>query len=835
MEILSEKKLQYENFYRLKFDNVPDAFIAIDEEGKTVAWDELAEKNFGWRADEIVGISIYDTLFSGTPFQISPIEENGKSQDQHADGLARQIKVTACHKGGSLILASITLIPFHAAGTLNIAGIRKLREQEATLKQQLASLQQQASLLDLTRDAIIVRAAQSDTITYWNTGAERLYQYTRQEATGQVIHDLLCTEFPMPYEQIQAVVAEAGFWEGELIQTTRNGQEIIVHSQWVMEALEGQPQRYLETNTDITQRIQAERALAQSQESYRLLVEASTEYAIIMLDPGGIIISWNPGAAKVLRLTEKEALGQPISTIFATEDEEGRPLRALKEALTTGRSENDCWHIRRDGSRFWATGVVTPLWNQDGSLRGYVKIMRDETEQRVEEEGTQFLAHHDGLTGLHNRVSFSNELHKAIARAERTKIPFAVLLLDLDRFKNVNDTLGHHAGDLLLKEVALRIQSSVRETDFVARLGGDEFVVIQYDVSLHDTANTLAGKLVNELGKPYVFENMKIVSGASIGIAVYPKHASNSVELLKRADLAMYRAKHAGRHNYQFYSSDLEENWKENRAHALRKALQNHKFELYYQPQVDLENWKITAVEALLRWHATELDLVLPNEFLAVAEETGIIVEIGEWALRQASLQVKQWQEQGLSDLRISLNCSARQFSDPKFVAMIPSILDDTGLAHGFLELEVSESLLALRPEIKEQLIQLRTLGVRITIDNFGTGNIALMDLKDLAVDALKIDKEFVRHLPHRRQDSAITSAIISLARDLGVDVIAGGVETAEQLAYLKAQHCASAQGFIFSPPLSSEKFTALISGDGWSGLNRTLPYHPIETPQNLH
>jgi diguanylate cyclase (GGDEF)-like protein/PAS domain S-box-containing protein len=716
--------------------------------------------------------------------------------------------------------------------------ITELRHREAAAALQAQLLQEQASLLGLTRDAILVRNAADDVITYWNLSAERLYQFSREEAIGQVAHALLKTRFSLLLEEIRAITYEAGYWEGELVHTTRDGQEITVFSQWVLDIDDGHPLRYLETNTDITQRVQSERALRQSQENYRLLVEASTEYAIMTIDPQGTITSWNSGAEKALGLSPQEAIGQHVSAIFTAEDRKiGEPTREMDEALTTGRSEDDRWHLRRDGSRFWATGVVTPLWNEDATLRGFVKIMRDETAQRMLEEGTRFLANHDALTGLPNRVNFSNQLHNAFALSERNNIPLAVLLLDLDRFKNVNDTFGHHTGDLLLKEVALRIMSSIRETDFVARLGGDEFVVIQSDVSQPDAAETLAHKLVHQLGKPYFLEANEVLIGASIGIGLYPRDAKNSVELLKRADLALYRAKHGGRNNYRFYTTDLasEPASKKDEAQTLRTALQNHEFELYYQPQIDLISWKISTVEALLRWHATEFELLLPNEFLEMAEETGVIVEIGEWALRQACRQVKKWQAQGLSDLRISVNCSARQFSDPEFVAMIPSILDDVGLAPACLELEVSESMLARHPEIKDQLSELRALGIRITIDHFGTGNTALVELKDFEVDALKIDKAFVQHLPHRREDSAIASAIIGLAHNLGISVAAGGVETAEQLAYLRSQDCTNAQGFIFSPPVTAEKFGELMLNGSWSRINRTPPFNMSDTFNNLH
>jgi diguanylate cyclase (GGDEF)-like protein/PAS domain S-box-containing protein len=701
--------------------------------------------------------------------------------------------------------------------------ITQLREREEALANQALILQEQAGLLDLAHDAIIVRTP-DDVIRYWNRSAERLYKYSREEALGKASHLLLATRFPIPREEIQAIVDEKHYWEGELVHTAKDGQEIIVFSRWASDSHAGRPYRYLETNTDITQRMQTERKLKQLQENYRSLVEASTDYAMIMLDPVGTILSWSPGAEKILGYPQKEAIGSSITTLFTTEDRQmGEPLRELEDAKTRGRSEDNRWHLRRDGSRFWATGVVTPLWNEDGSLRGYVKIMRDQTAQRLALEQTQFLANHDMLTGLPNRVNFSNHLHQFSAQAQRNHSSLAVLLLDLDRFKYVNDTFGHHTGDLLLKEVAARITSTLRQTDFVARLGGDEFVVIQADGEQPAAAETLARKLITELGRIYRLDGQEVISGTSVGIGIYPKDAKNSVELLKKADLALYRAKSLGRGNFQFYTSDLssESMVRKDQEHALRDALKNDRFALYYQPQIDLSSWQISNVEALLRWQTSDLDVMLPNDFLKVAEESGIIVEIGEWALRQACRQVKRWQEMGLSDLRLSVNCSVRQFNDPRFMARVDPILHDSGFASDCLELEISESMLAQNPEIKRQLAQLRALGVRIAIDNFGTGSTALADLKDLEIDVLKIDKAFIEHLPHRREDSAITSAIIGLAHDLGIGVTAGGVETAEQLAYLKARECTSAQGFIFSPPIPAEKFEQLILSGHWSRINR--------------
>lgn len=854
MKRLFQEASRAENLYRMIIDNAIDAFIAIDRHSIVLEWSAQAESIFGWSKDEMLGTPLTDTII---PERYRSAHLEGMErflQGQPGKLVNRRVELPACRKDGSEIRIELAIVPIVSEDrTIFFASLRDVSQQKALESEIQHQAGITASILNSMADAVVV-SDPSGCLVMVNPAAQRLLRVKSLERDRRQFleaYTLFRTDGEMPYapderplpralrgEHVNGLVAlipgDDGLDEVWVSANARpltdshgriTGGVVVFHDITELrrreQALAAQTR---ELQQQIAQREQAERALQQSQEDFRLLVEASTDYGIMMLDPDGVILSWNSGARRIVGFSAEEAIGTPMAELFTTEDREmGEPARELDEARTIGRSENDRWHLRSDGSRFWATGVVTPLRNPDGSLRGFVKIMRDQTERRLAEEQTRFLANHDGLTGLPNRVNFSNRLHQALALSQRNKAPLALLLLDLDRFKSVNDTFGHHTGDLLLKEVALRIVSSIRETDFVARLGGDEFVIIQADVSQPEASETLARKLVLELCRPYQLDGNEVMSGTSIGICVYPNEATNSVELLKRADLALYRAKHAGRHTYQFYSADLapEQAWKRDREAALRTALKNHQFELYYQPLVDLNDWTISSVEALLRWNATDMETVLPNEFIDIVEQNGLIVDIGEWALREACHQVRRWQGQGLRDLRLSLNCSARQFGAPRFVALIPTILHDAGLTPDSLELEVPESMLARHPEIKAQLSDLRACGIRLTIDNFGTGATALSDFADFEIDALKIDKAFVQHLPHRRGDSAIATAIISLAHNLGISVLAGGVETAEQLAYLKSRDCNGAQGFIFSPPVPAHKFEELMLNGSWSRINR--------------
>lgn len=628
-------------------------------------------------------------------------------------------------------------------------------------------------------------------------------------------------------KRVQALLSgtvESFVMEKRFIRKSRHVIWVSVSASLSRHPVTDAPEHIIAVIQDITQRKRMEEAVRQAEEHFRLLVEGTEDYAIIRLDRYGNVASWNPGAEKILGYQEKEIIGQHFSRFYTFEDSmNGEPQRKLSRAIREGRAENDRWHLRKDGSRFWGNGVINALYDDDGNVQGFVKIMRDITERKMAEDRTQYLANHDSLTGLPNRAHFSDRLHAALAYAQREQAGMALLMLDLDRFKSINDTLGHDMGDLLLKEVATRLLACVRETDTVARLGGDEFVVIQTGVTSEADACALAQKIVSELARPYFLNGQDVKSGTSIGVTVYPRDAEDVSQLLKNADLALYRAKDHGRHNYQLYTDDMHAAilGRQRMEQELRQALDNQEFSLCFQPQIDLTSWQVTGVEALLRWRNPGLALLAPAEFLDLAHETGLIVPIGEWVLRAACQQNKAWQDAGIPPFRVGVNFSAREVEDPGFINLVRRVLQETGLSPHCLEIEITEGqLIRDRESTLSLLHDLQGMGVKISADDFGAGLSNLNTLKRFPVDTLKIDRSVIEHIAHNRHDSAIAAAIIGLGRDLNVRVVAEGVETLEQLVFLQAEGCTSAQGFLFSPPVSARSLEALLRDGNWSRMN---------------
>ena len=441
------------------------------------------------------------------------------------------------------------------------------------------------------------------------------------------------------------------------------------------------------------------------------------------------------------------------------------------------------------------------------------RVRRMVNERRAEKR-INFLAYHDALTGLANRTLFMERLEQALTVSSRRSCKLALLFLDLDGFKLVNDTLGHDAGDLLLKIVASRLDRCLRENDTVARLGGDEFTIVLQGIEHNGQPSAAAVRVLDALAHPVSVKNREIFVGASIGIAMYPTDGRDAVTLLKNADTAMYRAKEHGRNTYQFYTPDMGTQVlvRMSLESSIRRALEKDEFTIHYQPMVDLGSGALVCAEALVRWQHSELGLVPPAQFIALAEETGLINPLGKWVLRSACACAKQWQSDRERPLRLAVNLSGKQFGDHRLVASIQEVLAETGLDPTLLELEITENTVMQNTDNAVSMIsELKRLGIHVSVDDFGTGYSSLSYLKRLPLDALKIDRSFVGNVPADPDDSAIVKAIVAMAHSLRLGVVAEGVETADQIRFLREQSCDIVQGYYLGRPMPQDQFAALV------------------------
>ncbi|WP_261844722.1 bifunctional diguanylate cyclase/phosphodiesterase [Aliamphritea ceti] len=549
------------------------------------------------------------------------------------------------------------------------------------------------------------------------------------------------------------------------------------------------------------QELEAERQLKLTS-----LVFENTQEGIIIADAAGCIIRVNRAFSEMSGFTEADVLERRPEFLYSRAHHDHHFVFHLRQVLNKkGRWQGELWNQRKDGSVFPALQSIERISDSGGKVQHYISVFTDITEKKADEEKIQYLAHFDAITGLPNRVLFNDRLHKAIQRARRFKRQVGLMFLDLDRFKYINDTLGHPVGDMLLERVGMRLQKSIRQLDTVARLGGDEFVVIVEDLDKVDTLNLLAEKIMQTLSQPVQLESHRVSVHSSIGMSLFPMHGDNAEQLVKHADMAMYHAKESGRNQAVLYVPELSVRTYESYSleRSLRHAIDTTQLRLHYQPQVRLSDGRLATVEALVRWQKDDGYLVEPDQFIPQAEENGLIIPLGKWVLQQACRQMKCWLDQGLN-IRVAVNISGLQIINGNWLGTVKEVLEETGLPACNLELEITESYVIQHiDQVAEVLAKLRALGIRISIDDFGTGYSSLSYLKLLPVDALKIDRSFLQDVPNSHSDGKIIAAIIAMAAQLGLDVVAEGVENAAQLSFLSQRDCDLVQGYLIASPQS--------------------------------
>jgi diguanylate cyclase (GGDEF)-like protein/PAS domain S-box-containing protein len=543
--------------------------------------------------------------------------------------------------------------------------------------------------------------------------------------------------------------------------------------------------------------------------------------AVLCTDLDGKVSYLNAVAESMTGWPRAEASGKTLAEVFRIIDGATRglardPMKLAVELNKTVGLTLNCLLVRRDGIEFAIEDSAAPIHDKTGRIVGAVIVFHDVSAARATARQITHSAQHDVLTNLPNRLLLNDRLVQSLSLAERQEHLLAVAFLDLDRFKYVNDSLGHAAGDLLLQSVAQRLQDGLRACDTISRQGGDEFVILLPGLACPEDAGAIARKLLGLLNAPHVIEGQTLHINGSIGISLYPSDGSDGETLIKNADMAMYCAKERGRNNFQFYLSAMNAKAVERQTleSALRFAIDRGEFFLNYQPKVCLKTGKTMGVEALLRWRRPDRGLVPPSQFVPVAEDAGLIVAIGQWALATACRQARAWQLEGMQFLPVSVNVSALEFRDIGFVEKVKAILSETGLPAQFLEMELTEGVLMEDPGPTVSALQeLKRMGIRLAVDDFGTGHSSLSYLRQFPIDALKIDRSFVKQITAKTGDSKIISAIIGMAKSLEYLVVAEGIETCEQKSYLQDQGCAQGQGYLFSRPLSAAHFSNYVKG----------------------
>ncbi len=574
---------------------------------------------------------------------------------------------------------------------------------------------------------------------------------------------------------------------------------------------DGQPSCIEGFITDITERRTVAEALHEAERRYRSIFEHATE-GIFQTTCDGRYLHANPALARIYGYDTPEQLVATLRSIqqdLYVDPARRQQFVALMQAQ--GKVVGfESQVYRRDGSVIWISENARAVHGPDGGLQFYEGTVSDITERKQYETALRYQATHDVLTGLPNRTLLLERLGEALRQAERDGRMVALAFIDLDQFKLINDTLGHLAGDALLTEVAARLRRSVREADTIARLGGDEFVLVCTQMHNEDEITRSMQRVLQAVSQPWSAGGRNFSLGCSIGISLYPRDGRSAETLLKHADAAMYKAKEAGRNNFQFFMPELNRRAVERLEleSSLRGALERDEFLLHYQPRVTLETGDVVGVEALVRWRVPGRGLVSPARFIPVAEETGLILPIGEWVLRTACAQAVSWQQLGWRPVKVSVNISPRQFREEGLADLVARVLAETRLEARWLELELTESLVMHEPErFASMLHDLKGLGVEIAVDDFGTGYSSLNHLKRFPVDWLKIDQSFVRDLTTDRDDASIVQAIISLGHELGLGVVAEGVETRQQLDFLRDHGCDQVQGYYLGMPVPAEEF----------------------------
>ncbi|MBN1473750.1 MAG: PAS domain S-box protein [Syntrophaceae bacterium] len=812
---LAEEALrQSEEKYRTIIESINDAYYETDLSGNLIFLNDMLCKYLGYSREELTGKNSRffqdDINFQKTVQFYTQVYQTG---------VPSILEMECINKDGSkgIYELSLSLIEDKDGKKTGFRGISrdttKRRKMESLLKQ---SEEKYRTILEEMNDGYfeVDLAGKYTFVTETNA---RLIKYTSEELMGKQSSSYMVKEDIPIVNNAFTKIYKTGQPQRNIIYRALHKDGAIGIAEltgFPLKNANGDIIGFRGIARDITERKQMEEQIRQSEERYRTIIE-QMEDGYFETDLSGRFTFVNDAECRNTGYSREEIIGKK-SSLFTEEKTFKELFNLFSNIHSTGKpiKAHDLPLFKKDGTKAFNEISVALIKNAQGEAIGFRGIARDVTERKRQEEQIQYLATHDGLTGLPNRLMFGQLLNHAIEGAKRYNRQLAVFFIDLDRFKIINDTLGHEAGDQLLQEIAARFRQTLRAMDVVARLGGDEFVVMIEELGDIGQATTVAHKLLACAMKPVSIMSQECRVTASIGVSIYPKDGDDEQSLMKNADIAMYFAKEEGKNNYQLYSTDIKPQSVERLSieTQLRFALERNELTLAYQAKLDFKTGAITGVEALLRWNNPKLGQVTPIQFIPVAEETGLIVPIGRWVFQTACKQNVAWQKEGLPPVCMAVNLSLRQLVDENLIEDIDKALKDSGMAPELLELEITESMVMHNPgRMIAVLARIKNLGVRLAIDDFGTGYSSLAQIKHFPVDTLKVDRSFIRNIPDNSEDKAIAEAIIAMGKTLSLTVVAEGVETQEQMDFLRGRSCDEMQGFYFSKPIPPEEFASLL------------------------
>lgn len=810
--------MEYDALFREVFESSEDAIFILDD-------DTFIDCNPA--AIRMLGCASKEELLPAFPWELSPeLQADGRPSEEKAEEMIRIAHERNFHRfewmhtraSGEEFPVEVTLTPVSLEGkhVLHVVW-RDITEQKRAEQKLRENEERFRNVARVTTDVIWDWDLHTDAV-WWSEGMQQQFGYLPEElepdssSWTQRIHpddrERVTTGI---YDLINGSGTE---WRDEYRFLCSDGSIAeIMDRGIVIRDDAGEALRMVGGMTDVTEQRHYELQLRQAAH-----VLASTREGVIITDLDKRILSVNQAFTDITGYTEKEVLGKTPAVLSSGYHDKFFYEAMWRSIIETGHWQGEIWNRRKLGDIFPEWLTISAVHDEQGNITNYVGVFSDISHIKKSENKLERLKHYDPLTELPNRDLFMTLLHQAIGRMKRRQGRLSLLYCDIDRFKPINDSLGHRAGDQVLQEMAKRLQDRLRTEDILARLSADEFVVLIESLEDHDAAGHLAQDLVRLADEPMALDDgTEVRVGMSIGIAMFPEDGVNPETLLQSADTAMNQAKRTQHEHYSFYTPGLTELAQERMQMEadLRYALDQEQLMVYFQPVLSVSNKIIMGVEALARWRHPEQGMIPPDRFIPLAEESGLIGQLGEQVMRQACTLVADWHKKGYGKLRLAINISANQLQDPHLVSKITAVLTDTGFDPEYLEVELTESILMPQGDRSRQALQdIGALGVRLAIDDFGTGYSSLAYLQEIAADTLKIDRCFITNITHNLQSAQIASTIIAMGRNLGMEVVAEGVETAEQLDYLRTQGCDLFQGFLISAPVSAEEFQALISSE---------------------